>query len=505
MAVVKVPLLDNVYSNIDKTLHNDSNSEFFNGYTDQKGGTVSFPGQITKSYGAIHVGRDLDNSIDGMFYIPESTINNVLIAKMNESLVPGYLKTDGSFYFDFNTFSSSSTLPLGRTYFQEGSSYLFMAIHGDNKLYYGDLSLGFYPQTPVSSFTTAFGSDFKVTGLAWMDGYILISDEEFCYFSEVADGLTYNALNYFSTPGNPDKITTMKVYNREILLFGENSIEIWANDGVNPFSRTPNGLLPIGTIEPDSVVTSPEGVFFLSTDKRIGRLFNGDVAYLPTGYDAELENLNTSKTSFHRIKIKGEVFLICNFPNGDFSLLYNLNTEMWSKLGEYQGAGESYFAYDMNSYLYIPEYSMHLIGKNKTAGVFLLDENVSGYKREYGNNEAIPEVFDRYQSNTLRLRRLSGHISYGTNDPKQCNKLTLRLKRGHTGVGRPVMYLRWNDDNKGFSNQLEIDLGETGDMEIVREVYPFGVYRTRQYEVVFSEGVKFVMGDAEEDIEVLMS
>src|SRR5690606_37699972 len=62
----------------------------------------------------------------------------------------------------------------------------------------------------------------------------------------------------------------------------------------------------------------------------------------------------------------------------------------------------------------------------------------------------------------IRLRRLTGHLGFGAGGRKRSlGDLTLRLKRGEGGTGTPKLMVRWNDDNKRWSNIREVILGDS--------------------------------------------
>jgi hypothetical protein len=68
----------------------------------------------------------------------------------------------------------------------------------------------------------------------------------------------------------------------------------------------------------------------------------------------------------------------------------------------------------------------------------------------------------------------------------------------------PYLMVRWRDDNKDWSREVRIDLGDIGQTEVVRRLNITGMFRTRQYEVTCSEGVAVVFCAAEEDIDIML-
>ena len=71
-------------------------------------------------------------------------------------------------------------------------------------------------------------------------------------------------------------------------------------------------------------------------------------------------------------------------------------------------------------------------------------------------------------------------------------------------MSTPYLMIRWRDDNKDWSREVRIDLGDIGQTEAMRRLNLTGMFRTRQYEVVCTEDVAVVFCAAEEDIDVLL-
>jgi len=61
--------------------------------------------------------------------------------------------------------------------------------------------------------------------------------------------------------------------------------------------------------------------------------------------------------------------------------------------------------------------------------------------------------------------------------------------------------VRWMNDRSGrWSKTKSISLGKTGQTIIDRAIAPMGIYVSRQYEVVLSDPVKFILCGMEEQI-----
>lgn len=70
-------------------------------------------------------------------------------------------------------------------------------------------------------------------------------------------------------------------------------------------------------------------------------------------------------------------------------------------------------------------------------------------------------------------------------------------------IRTPKMMVRWRDDNKEWSREVTIDLGNVGETEVVRRLNFTGMFTTRQYEFTCTEDVAVIFAGAEEDIEFM--
>lgn len=471
MPIVKVPLTQPVYRNIDKSQLNDDNYVLINGYTDESGATNTRPGLLEIK----DLGEGVNNGIDGLYFW-----NNEQAA---------YAVSNGQIFH--LTYSSSilTSTDIGGTHleldtpvsFASDDTYTFFA-NGGNILYTDGTTA---PQAIADAQAPA-----NVTHIGWLDGYLLAIDgTNKVYFSNLADSLSWEALDFFSAEGNADNNKAMFIWNREIYLFGANSIEVWENVGSTPFARIQGAFIETGTIAPYGIAFAENSFYFIDNNRRFVEFNGRTVREIKSSYTKEIEELSSvSDCKAFKIEVSGRPFILFQFPSAQRSFVYDYAKEEWHEWGKWVGPGETYTPVDVNAYAWCPDWGIHLAGAINDSVIHRMDPS---YVTDNGD--------------LIRILRVSGHINYGANEWKQCNSMTLRLKTGHVSNStEPKFILRWNDDNKGWSNEVEISLGEKGETEIIREIYPMGIYRTRQYELVMTDGVQFVMGDVEEDVEVLL-
>ena len=345
--------------------------------------------------------------------------------------------------------------------------------------------------TSISNFATMADADAPttVTHVDFIDGYVLANTGRGVFqFSDVNAPTTWTAASFATAMRNPDNITALKVFRRQVYLIGQVSTEIWENDGQSPFSPTPGGFYEVGTIAPSSVVVSDDGIYWLGHDRHFVGVVGGSMKRMSTPYDKEIgEFSSVSDCIGHQIEIRGKPFLLFQFPTQQRTLVLNLAEETWSEWRFWDTTYGEYQHFLGKSYSYSPDWGLHLVGSRKDSKIYALSPS---YKSDDGEE--------------IRFKKTTGHIDYGTTVRKRSRELRIRAKRGEgVSSGSATMMLRWNDDNRGWSNEVSLSLGSIGETETVIRCFPRGIFRTRQYEIAITDSVGVTFGGAEEDIDLL--
>ena len=134
-----------------------------------------------------------------------------------------------------------------------------------------------------------------------------------------------------------------------------------------------------------------------------------------------------------------------------------------------------------------------------------------------------------YPGNSLYITDTEGNLLsstfsgvYGVGEPKEFTRVggTVYVAMAANNLGRIMqlgstarelipntpnfprkLLIRWRNDGKSaWSNYRELNLGETGDYEIVRRIQGLGQYRSRQYEIVSYTAVPITLTGAEENV-----
>lgn len=477
---VKVPLFNKVYRNVDKEELNDNNYEVVDGYVDELGYTVKRPGLSL----LLDLGYGDNVPIDGLFWWPHKSVvvcvSNNRIHKLTYSggvLSSTNITTNGPGTLAPPTFAIGTNANVSTP-----TIYGVVAAGAT-------MTQGNGTGTSISNFATIADADAPtaVTHVDFIDGYLLATTGTGVFqYADVNAPTTWSAGSYANAMRNPDVIKALKVFQRQIFLFGQVTTEIWENDGT-PFAPIAGGFLNVGIGAPYSIVESDDTLYWLDSNRHVVSYSQGVLQRISTPYDKEIGQYSSIDCLGYKIEIRGKPFILFQFLSEAKTLVLNVAEQSWSEWRRWDSTYGEYGNFEGKHYAYSPDWGLHLVGSRRSSKIYAMSPD---YVSDNGD--------------TIRLKKTTGHIDYGTSKRKRSNELRIKAKRGQglSGADAKLM-LRWRDDNRSWSNELQISLGNLGQTETVIRCYPRGIYRTRQYEIVVSDSVGVTFGEAEEDIDVL--
>lgn len=480
MPLLKSPIFSVVYQNVDSVELRDKSREHIDCYIDEEGFVIKRPG--------LDLVLDLGESgqaVQSLDWWPEK---NAVIGVCNNKVFK-IINTSGTLSATDITTNGPGTA---------GTPVFALAVNGNitSPTYYGVLAAGGAmvegngTGTTISNFTTIADADAPtaVTHVDFIDNYLIATTGKGYFgFSDISAPTTWSASSIATAMRNPDLIKALKVFNRQIFLFGNSSTEIWEHSGV-PFEPNPGGFLTVGISAPYSVVPSEEGLYWLSNRRKVV-MFNGNLNFISTPYDREISNFSSvSDCIGMRIEVTGKPFILFQFPTEGRTLAYSIMDKTWADWRYYNTTTGEYEHFRGKSYTYVPDWGLHLLGDRSSSKIYSLS-------REAKSDNGDP----------IRVKILTGLIDYGTSSYKRSNKLLIRMKRGEglPSGDDPKMLIRWNDDQRGWSNTQEVSLGKLAESSPIIPIYAKGRYRTRQYEIVVTDDVGVAFGEAYEDITLL--
>lgn len=189
-----------------------------------------------------------------------------------------------------------------------------------------------------------------------------------------------NALSYATAESTPDNITAIVTFNRELWLFGAQSVERYYGTGSSnsPFSRLSGGAMAFGCLAPDSIVSLATGVIWLGVSE-----FGGNQIVMSGGgipdristhaLEEEISSFTkTSDASAYAYQIEGHVFYVISFPSANVTYCFDVSTGLWHQRsftnaqGIHERHRSQHHAYFNNT---------HIVGDYRNGKLYQLDNN----------------------------------------------------------------------------------------------------------------------------------
>ena len=167
------------------------------------------------------------------------------------------------------------------TYTTEATDYISsktrIATDGRHSLFVGGRNAYMFDYGTKQMLTQAFpvpdnpregGGEEEWADVAWIDGYFILAAKGGQFFHSAQGGTTFDQLDFASAEVNPDRITGIIPFRRRLYVFGENSVENWANTGGADFafSRDNSFVVEQGCLAPATIQKTEDAIYFLGRD-----------------------------------------------------------------------------------------------------------------------------------------------------------------------------------------------------------------------------------------------
>lgn len=191
-------------------------------------------------------------------------------------------------------------------------------------------------------------SDFTsrgARGCAFIDNYIAFVEPGSgrWFVSDLANAASYDALNFATAEGYPDRLVSLIVDHREVVLFGENTTELWWNDGGSgfPFSRSPDGFLELGAVANLGQGKIDNSVYWLASDLTARRLEGRTpVRVSHHGFEERVRGYaSVSDCQVYPYTFNGHLCAVFRFPSAGAAWIYDVTTQEWHERQSYGYGG----------------------------------------------------------------------------------------------------------------------------------------------------------------------
>lgn len=459
----KLPMDGDVYSNVDETELNAISATVVDGYVNELDHTVRRPG-LTQLV-------DLGTSagIDGLYWWDQQTCA---------------IAVSGGRVFQINDFTGTNveltgtTLNSGtRATFTTDGTKIVMANGG--KMVHATKSGALTQMADVDAPTT-------VSHVAYLDGYVLANKTSTgqVYFADPADLTSWNALDLMTAEGRPDYIVAVHEGWQELAFVGKESVEIWVNDGVTPFSRLAGGVTQRGCSAPYSFQQVGNAWFWLDDKRRFVQLDARTPTEVLCPYAKAIQGFASVDDAVSDVmSIAGQEFYIISFPLARQTFAYNYKKKNWTQWGYWDTNTASYGRFLGNAYCYAKPWNLHLWGDYSTGIIYTASRSV------FTDN-----------GDPMRTLRRTGFIDHGTPGFKRSHELSIKVKRGQgsSSVSDPQYFLKWRNTAGSWGNEHYRSLGQVGQHEIISRFHRLGTYKVRQWEIACSDDCDFILVEGKE-------
>lgn len=330
------------------------------------------------------------------------------------------------------------------------------------------------------------------THVAYLDGYTLSNNnnDEFQWSDAGTAGITWNPLSFATAEASTDKILSLLVGWREILLVGEWTAEVWYNSGqTSPFRKLLGAAIELGTSARYTVKQYNGTWGWLDNRGRVIQLNQRTPEVITGPFSKTIEEIvNVSDATAEILEVGGRHWYIITFPSVGRTFAYEWEMKTWSEWSTWDSDAAADQEWRARHFVHVPDWGMHLAADSLSSKIF----------------DVSPKYYDDDGDN-IRVIRRSGNITHDTHQRKRSNSLVIRLKRGVGNVAgsEPKMTVRWRSDNGPWNNGREVSLGKIGETYAFASLRALGMYKVRQYEFSFVGASNFVLMDAEEDVDLL--
>lgn len=360
---------------------------------------------------------------------------NVYISNLNSGTISQYSRSPEI---------ASVGLPTG---LNETSTYYVIAIGLTSSAFQVSETIGGTAvntsgvQAGVHTFETiGYGFPNGATTISYMNGRFIACEPntQNFYVSDPLDGFTWQPINVQTVDSNPDNVVGQTVIHNELVVFCEQSGEVFYDNGTypSPFVRNSGGIFEAGCAAPYSIVKIDNSCMWLgknATGQGIIYRLNG---YTPTRVSTySIENAiremsDISDARAFSYQHNGHHFYVISFTAGDRTFVFDVNTQLWHELADFADGAFSVWGFEHYTFFS----GKHLVCSPAYGSIFSIDPDTHAYgqqARKWLRSFRVPtRNMDRVRHSKLTLEAEVGVGVVGGAEPEVMMKFS--SDGGHT-------------------------------------------------------------------------
>lgn len=239
--------------------------------------------------------------------------------------------------------------------------------HNGTQVMIVDGTNGYIYNTQTTVFATITDADFPAnpTTVTFLAGRFLVSfsGSSRFYWSDLYNGLSWDALNFANAETNPDPITAVYASNGQAILLGTDTSEFWGQSGVADTAFTPlQGTATEWGLAARWSIAKFDNTFCCLMKNRMGQVMVAQMnGYVPrkistVDMDAIINSYSaTSDATAYSYMLGGHPMYVISFPTAQKSWLFDGSTGIWTALKSY------------GITRHLSEFSFNLVGRTLVA------------------------------------------------------------------------------------------------------------------------------------------
>ncbi len=287
----------------------------------------------------------------------------------------------------------------------------------------------------------------------FIDGYFIFNQKNSDRFwiTNLYDGTAVDTTDFFTAEGDPDEVVSVLVDQRQVFVFGEQTLEIWYNSGDadQTFERFQGGHIQMGCAAPHSPARFDNSVVWLSRNERgqgqVVRFSDGFPVVVSTPeINYQIAQYSDISDAFgYTYQDEGHEFYVLTFPTANATWVYDAKEQAWHRRGHTVGNdNESRERYNCHVFAF----GKHLFGDFENGKIYQLDRStftLDGVR--ILKERTSPSLGDTQERQRVASLELDMEVGTGADDNDTLVWMSWSKDGGHT-----------------FSTELSRDFGNLG-------------------------------------------
>jgi len=302
------------------------------------------------------------------------------------------------------------------------------------------------------------------------------------YWSNLADGSTWDASNVASAEGTPDNINALVTLGGELWVFGPQSYEVFYDTG-STFARIQGSHSDVGCAAKYSPAITDANIFWLGgDDSGQGKVYTNQ-GYRPLrisnhAIEAEMQSYaEVSDAWGYTYQQDGHEFYVLSFPTANKTWVFDMVTGMWHERNYTDSSNKVFYHKGIVHDFYNEK---NLVGDWSSKNIYILDtDKYTDDGDEITRERTTPHIWNNLERSFYSSFQLDMEVGVG-------------LTSGQ-GSNPQVMLQISNDGGRTWGSEKWKSAGRIGEYKTRVKWNRLGTSRDRVFRIRMSDPVKWVI------------